>query len=140
MFRGVEANRGDIILMVGTRKGAFLLTSDKARRSWTVSGPHHAGNDIYHMAYDDREEGTIFVAINDPVWGSEIQRSHDLCATWRKAGRNPRFAEGRGDSVDKIWHIEPGRPIEPRVVYAGSPRRPYSGARTAETHGARSSR
>ena len=119
MFRGVEANRGDIILMVGTRKGAFLLTSDKARRSWTVSGPHHAGIDIYHMAYDDREEGTTFVAINDPVWGPEIQRSDDLGATWQKAARNPRFAEGRNDSVDKIWHIEPGRPIEPGVIYAG---------------------
>ena len=46
---GIEANRGDIMLMVGTRKGAFLLTSDQARRNWAVSGPLHAGSDIYHM-------------------------------------------------------------------------------------------
>ena len=119
MSQGIEANSGDIILMVGTRKGAFLVTSDQARRNWAMSGPHHAGSDIFHMAYDDREDGTFFVGINYPVWGPEIQRSHDLGATWRKAGRNPRFAEGRNDSVDKIWHIEPGRPIEPGVIYAG---------------------
>ena len=87
MSQGIEANSGDIILMVGTRKGAFLATSDQARRNWAVSGPHHAGSDIFHMAYDDREDGTVFVGINYPVWGPEIQRSHDLCATWRKAGR-----------------------------------------------------
>ena len=115
----IEANGGDIILMVGTRKGAFLLTSDQARRNWSVSGPHHAGNDIYHIAYDERESGTLFAGINDPIWGPEIQRSHDLGATWLKAAQNPRFAEVRSDSVNRIWHIEPGRPGEPEVVYAG---------------------
>ena len=91
----IEANSGDIILMVGTRKGAFLLTADRTRRNWSVSGPHHAGSDVYHMAYDDREKGTVFVAINDPIWGPEIQRSQDLGATWLKAAQNPRFAEVR---------------------------------------------
>ena len=119
MPQGIEANRGDIILMVGTRKGAFLLTSDPARRNWSVSGPHHDGADIFHIAYDEREDGTVLAGINDPIWGPEIQRSHDLGATWQKARRNPRFAEGRIDSVEKIWHVEPGRPIEPGVVYAG---------------------
>ena len=50
MSPGVEANSGDVILMVGTRKGAFLLTSDRARRNWVVSGPLHAGSDVFHMA------------------------------------------------------------------------------------------
>ena len=75
MSHGIEANRGDIILMVGTRKGAFLLSADRTRRNWSVSGPHHAGADIFHMAYDDREGGTVFAAINSPIWGAEIQRS-----------------------------------------------------------------
>ena len=119
MSPGVEAKKGDIILLVGTRKGAFLLTSDRARRSWEVSGPLHAGSDVFHMAYDGREGGTILAAINSPVWGPEIQRSHDLGATWLNAGRNPRFAESRNGTVDKVWHIEPGRPGEPGVVYAG---------------------
>lgn len=119
MPRGSQANSGDIILMVGTRKGAFLLRSDRARRNWAVSGPYHDGADIFHMAYDDREEGTVLAGINNPVWGPEIQRSDDLGSTWRKARRSPRFAEERNDSVDKIWHIEPGRSREPGVVYAG---------------------
>ncbi len=119
MPRGIEANRGDIVLMVGTRKGAFLLTSDPKRRNWSVSGPLHAGSDIFHMAYDDREVGTLFAAINSPIWGPEIQRSHDLGSTWRKAERNPQFAETHSDSVEKVWHVEPGRPGDPGVVYAG---------------------
>ena len=48
------ANRGDVLLMVGTRKGAFFLTSDGARKSWSLSGPHHASSDMFHLAYDAR--------------------------------------------------------------------------------------
>lgn len=55
--------------MVGTRKGAFLITADSARESWAVSGPHHDGSDVFHLAYDDRDGGTIFAAINSPIWG-----------------------------------------------------------------------
>ena len=116
---GIEANSGDIILMVGTRKGGFLLAADQARRNWSVSGPHHAGSDIFHMAYDDREGGTVFAAINSPIWGPEIQRTHDLGASWRKAESNPSFADGSSDSVEQVWHVEPGRPAEPEEVYAG---------------------
>lgn len=116
---GIEANTADIILMVGTRKGAFLLCSDKSRRRWSVSGPHHAGSDVFHMAYDGRHEGVIFAAINSPIWGPEIQRSHDLGATWKMVRRNPRFAAGRKESVDRVWHIGPGRPAEPTTLYAG---------------------
>ena len=119
LSQGAEANRGDIVVMVGTRKGAFLLTSDRARRDWAVSGPHHAGSDVFHMAYDGREGGTTFAAINNPIWGPEIQRSHDLGATWERAQRNPAFPEGRDDSVEQVWHIEPGSPTQPGVVYAG---------------------
>ena len=115
----IEANKGDVILMVGTRKGAFLLSADRSRRNWSVSGPHHAGSDIFHMAYDDREEGTVFAAINSPIWGAELQRSGDLGASWQKAESNPSFAEESSDSVEKVWHVEPGRPGEPGAVYAG---------------------
>lgn len=119
MTTGIEANRGDVILLIGTRKGAFLLFADEGRRNWSVSGPHHAGGDVFHMAYDERDGGTIFAAINSPVWGPEIQRSCDLGTNWQKSQVNPKFAEERLDSVEKVWHIEPGRPGEPRHVYAG---------------------
>ena len=115
----IEANRGDVLLMVGTRKGAFFLTADAARKSWSLSGPHHVGSDVFHLAYDYREAGTIFAAINSPIWGPEVQRSEDLGATWRKSRVNPAFPKERNDSVEQVWHIEPGRPSEPGVVYAG---------------------
>ena len=51
------ANRGDVLLMAGTRKGAFFLTADSARKSWSVSGPHHNGSDVFHFAYDARAAG-----------------------------------------------------------------------------------
>ena len=132
----IEANRGDVLLMVGTRKGAFFLTADGARKSWSLSGPHHAGGDVFHLAYDDREGGTIFAAINSPIWGPEVQRSDDLGATWQKSRQNPAFPRERGDSVEQVWHIEPGRPSEPGVVYAGvSPAALFRSSDGGETWG-----
>ena len=116
-----EANRGDVLLMVGTRKGVFFLTADAARKSWSLSGPHHAGSDVFHLAYDYREAGTIFAAINSPIWGSEVQRSEDLGATWRKSRVNPAFPKERNDSVEQVWHIEPGSPASPESSMRGSP-------------------
>ena len=69
MFQAIEANKGNVLLTVRTRKGAFLLSSDATRKDWSVSKPHQAGSDVFHMAYDDREVGTVFVAINSPIWG-----------------------------------------------------------------------
>ena len=71
------------------------------------------------LAYDDREGGTVFAAINSPIWGPEVQRSDDLGATWQKSRVNPAFPKDRGESVEQVWHIEPGRPSEPGVFYAG---------------------
>ena len=116
-----EANRGDVLLMVGTRKGVFFLTADAARKSWSLSGPHHVGSDVFHLAYDYRGHGTIFAAINSPIWGPEVQRSEDLGATWRKSRVNPAFPKERNDSVEKVWHIEPGSPASPDSSMRGSP-------------------
>ena len=44
-----QANRGDVLLMVGTRKGALFLTADAARKNWSLSEPHHAGSDVFHL-------------------------------------------------------------------------------------------
>ena len=131
-----EANRGDVLLMVGTRKGAFFLTADAARKSWSLSGPHHDGSDVFHLAYDDREAGTIFAAINSPIWGPEVQRSGDLGSTWQKSRVNPAFPSERHDSVEKVWHIEPGRPSEPGVVFTGvSPAALFKSSDGGETWG-----
>ncbi len=119
----LKPKTGDIVLMVGTRKGTFLLSSGPGRKEWSLSGAHHAGSDVFHMAYDGRD-GTVFAAINNPIFGPEIQRTNDLGATWTQASKNPAFAsQGDGetsdDAVSRVWHIEPGRESEPGVVYAG---------------------
>ena len=118
MVQGSNAKTGDVVVLVGTRKGGFILSSDAKRKSWSVSGPHWPGGDIFHMAYD-RRDGAVWAAVNSPVWGSEVQRSHDLGATWVGAKDGPRFDVGRGLTMSRAWHIEPGRESEPGVVYAG---------------------
>ena len=72
MTQNFEAKSGDVVLMVGTRKGAFLLSSEASRRSWKVSEAHFEGNDIFHMAYDPRD-GSVFAAINSLIFDSLIK-------------------------------------------------------------------
>ena len=117
MNQGVTARKDDVLLLVGTRKGAFILSSDPGRQSWSVSGPHLAGVDVFHLAYDPRD-GMVFCASNSPIWGAEVQRTNDLGETWLKATENPKFSGGEL-TVQRIWHVAPGRSGEPGVVYAG---------------------
>ena len=77
--------KGDILVLVGTRKGVFIFSSDVNRKSWEMSGPHWPGSDVFHVVYDERGDGRLWVVRNDPVFGSEIHRSDDLGATWRNA-------------------------------------------------------
>ncbi|MFQ5893932.1 MAG: WD40/YVTN/BNR-like repeat-containing protein, partial [Nitrospinota bacterium] len=70
------------------------------------------------MAYDPRDGGSVFAAVNSIIWGPEIHRSTDLGKTWRSSSQGPRFA--RGDlTVKRVWHVEPGRPGEAGTVFAG---------------------
>ena len=112
------ARPGDVILLVGSRKGAFILASDPSRKSWELFGPHFPGSDVFHVTYD-RRDGAVWAAVNSPVWGAEIQRSHDLGATWQGPVAGPKFADTKDMALERVWHIEPGRPFEPGVVYAG---------------------
>ena len=94
----MNAKKGDVLLMVGTRKGAFLMSSDASRKSWSFSGPHFAGSDVFHLAYD-RRDGTLFAAVNNIIFGAEVQRSTDLGLTWNGATR------GLGFDADVGWHL-----------------------------------
>ena len=86
MTQSSEAKRGDVLVLVGTRKGGFILSSDASRKRWSVSEPQFAGGepvavdstpgalkvsgpagDIFHMAYDPRDGGTIVAAISNAV-------------------------------------------------------------------------
>jgi hypothetical protein len=72
-----------VLILVGTRKGAFVLGSDESRKGWSVSGPQLGGMEVFHLTQDLRDGGGLWAAVNSPIWGAEIQRSHDLGATWQ---------------------------------------------------------
>lgn len=84
------AANGTVALLVGTRKGAFICTSDEGRADWSVSDIHIPGGDVFHLAYDGRD-GALYAEANSVVFGPDIQKSRDLGVTWEQCGSQPRF-------------------------------------------------
>lgn len=109
---------GKMVLLVGTRKGAFIFTSDGARKRWKLSGPHLKGNEIYNMAYD-RRNGTVLASVSSGHWGPTIARSRNMGEDWKVSKTPPKFPKKSRLSVTRIWQIKPGFEDEPGVVYAG---------------------
>lgn len=112
---------GDVLLLVGTMKGAFLFHADAARRAWRMSGPHFRGEAVYSIAFDQRGGRRRVLAGGQSMhWGSVVRTSDDFGATWSAPDRqNVRFPEDSGLALANIWQIRPGRSSEPDVVYAG---------------------
>lgn len=118
-----------IRLLVGTRKGAFVLTSDGKRERWDVAGPHFAGWEMYHLKGSPADPNRIFASQSSSWFGQQIQRSNDGGKTWEPVGN--KFAyEGeigthqwydgtaRPWEFKRVWHLEPSL-TDPEVVYAG---------------------
>jgi len=116
-------------VLVGTRKGAFVLTADGARRDWTVSGPHFAGWEIYHVAGSPAEPDRLWASQSGGWFGQLIQRSDDGGATWNPVGNEFGYAtvptthqwyDGTPHPWEfaRVWHLEPS-PTDPEVVHAG---------------------
>src|ERR671924_2045129 len=76
-------------LLVGTRKGAFVLTSDAKRKDWKVDGPHFAGWEIYHMKGSPVDQNRIYASQTSGWFGQIIQRSDDGGKTWHQPGLKP---------------------------------------------------
>src|SRR5690349_22751127 len=72
------------VLLVGTRKGCFVLQSDENRRDWEVRGPFCEAWPIYHAVYD-QESGTIYAAAASEWHGATVWRSPDLGETWEQS-------------------------------------------------------
>ena len=119
MAQSSTAKRGDTLVLIGTRKGSFILSSDNSRKDWSVSGPHHTGREVFHLTYDPRHGGTVYAAVNQLIWGPRLQRSHDLGQTWLSPDEPPRFTSQAATTVQQLWHVEPGHDTEPGVVYLG---------------------
>ena len=113
-----------VLLMVATRKGAWLYHSDTARRSWRVDGPHFLGHVVNHLTLDPRDGRTLLAAAKTGHLGPTVLRSADLGHTWKEAARPPAFpraAEGeRGRAVDHTFWLTPAHASEQDVWYAGT--------------------
>src|SRR5829696_8447690 len=133
-------------VLVGTKKGAFVLTSDGQREKWDVSGPHFAGWEIYHVKGSPLDPNRIYASQSSSWFGQIIQRSNDGGKTWEQPGTKPGEtpppdAPPKTDSnafaydgvpgthqwydgtphpweFKRVWHLEPSL-TNPDVVYAG---------------------
>ena len=76
----------NVRLLVGTRKGAFVLTSDGKRKKWEVSGPHFAGWEVYHLKASPVQPDRIYASQSSSWFGQIIQRSDDGGKTWNPPG------------------------------------------------------
>jgi photosystem II stability/assembly factor-like uncharacterized protein len=114
-------SEGDVLLLVGTMKGAFVVSSSAERREWRVHGPHFRGETVYSLAFDQRGGRTRMLAGTQSFhWGSVVRASDDFGATWSAPERqNVRFPEESGLAVANVWQLRPGRDSEPDVLYAG---------------------
>ena len=117
----VSPETGDVLLLVGTMKGAFLLRSDAARREWDVGGPYFPGSAVYAMAYDARNgRRRIWAGPNSMHWGGLLRCSDDFGRSWTNPEEaNVKFPEAAGVTLKQIWQIAPGREKEADTLYCG---------------------
>ena len=116
-------------VLVGTRKGAFVMTSDGQRQHWDVSGPHFGGWEIYHITGSPADPARLYASQSTGWFGQLIQRSDDGGATWQAMGNEFRYdgVPGTHQWYDgtphpwefaRVWHLEPSL-TDPDMVYAG---------------------
>ena len=113
-----------LLLMICTRKGAFIYHGNSDRQEWTLNGPHFLGSMIHHMVQDPRNQKTILMAARTGHLGPTIFRSTDLGNTWNEAKRPPAFKKAKegekGLTVNHTFWLTPGHKSEPGVWYAGT--------------------
>jgi photosystem II stability/assembly factor-like uncharacterized protein len=114
----------NVLVLVATRKGAWLYHSDAAREAWRVDGPHFLGHVINHLVLDPRDGRTLLAAAKTGHLGPTVFRSVDLGRTWKEAARPPAFAKAadgkEGRTVDHTFWLTPGHAAQPDVWYAGT--------------------
>ncbi len=114
---------GDLALLVGTRKGAFILRSDTKRENWRIEGPQFLGHIVYHMVLDPRDRETLLMASSTGHLGPTLHRSFDFGKSWEEVKNPPAFPkseDGKGRTVSHTFWLTPGHASEPDVWYAGT--------------------
>jgi photosystem II stability/assembly factor-like uncharacterized protein len=116
-------------VLVGTRKGAFILSSDGKRERWDVNGPFFAGWEIYHLKGSPVDRNRLYASQSSGWFGQMIQRSDDGGRTWEPAGNKFEYDGVPGThqwydgtphpwEFKRVWHLEPSL-TDPDTVYAG---------------------
>jgi photosystem II stability/assembly factor-like uncharacterized protein len=120
---------GKVRVLVGTRKGAFVLSSDGKRKDWKVSGPHFAGWEIYHLKGSPADPDRLYASQSSGWFGQIIQRSDDGGKTWHQPGTPPgeptTTPEGmpKAESNKFVYDTSPetGKPLTTHLWYDGTP-------------------
>jgi photosystem II stability/assembly factor-like uncharacterized protein len=116
-------------VLVGTRKGAFILTSDGQRQQWHVSGPHFGGWEIYHLKGSPVDPNRLYASQSSGWFGQVMQRSNDGGQTWETVGNKFAYEGATGThqwydgtphpwEFKRVWHLEPSL-TDPDTVFAG---------------------
>jgi photosystem II stability/assembly factor-like uncharacterized protein len=116
-------------VLVGTHKGAFILSADGKRDRWEVSGPHFGGWDIYHVKGSPADPNRLYASQSSGWFGQQIQRSNDGGQTWEPVGNKFVYEGTPGTHLwydntqhpwefKRVWHLEPSL-SDPDTVYAG---------------------
>lgn len=120
-IRHLNVKNGDVLLLVGTTKGAFLLRSRRGRQHWQVAGPYFHGQAVYSMAYDGRNgRHRLWASTGSTLWGTFLRSSDDFGRTWTNPlEANIKFPPESGVALKNIWKISPGAPATPDTLYCG---------------------
>jgi photosystem II stability/assembly factor-like uncharacterized protein len=116
-------------VLVGTRKGAFVLRSDGKRKEWEVDGPHFPGWEIYHVNGSPADPDRLYLSQSSGWFGQLIQRSDDGGRSWQPVGNKFEYDGVPGThqwydgtqrpwEFTRVWHLEPSL-TDPDTVYAG---------------------
>ena len=128
MARSIKKPVTKVVVLVATRKGAWLYHSDASRRTWRANGPHLLGHIVHHMVLDPRDGKTLLAAAKTGHLGPTVFRSTDFGRTWKEAAKPPAFAKEPAGapgalparSVDHTFWLTPAHGNEPKVWYAGT--------------------
>ena len=124
-----ERGMSRVRVLVGTRKGAFILTSDGARKKWDVVGPHFPGWEVYHLKASPVDPDRLYASPSTGWFGQIIQRSDDGGATWAPVDNKFTYDGVPGTHMwydgtphpwefKRVWHLEPSL-TDRDLVYAG---------------------
>jgi len=116
-------------VLVGTRKGAFVLESDGKRSKWNISGPHFGGWELYHVKASPADPNRLYASQSSGWFGQMMQRSNDGGKTWETVGNKfvydgvpgtHQWYDGKPHPWEfkRVWHLEPSL-TDPDTVYAG---------------------